>query len=153
MYNPILCNVIFVLCSAIFSVIAVVAAYQLKVMRMFVALGTLFSFDYLYTTTVALSAMVNLPAEFPLDGFDELVYKADAWMALICFILATIVAVDRKRPRVLAWISRLWIRRAQSQKISALVKMAEMQLSLSEQAWGPREGYSPESPESPDTDA
>ena len=44
MYNPILCNVIFVLCSAIFSVIAVVAAYQLKVMRMFVALGTLFSF-------------------------------------------------------------------------------------------------------------
>ena len=28
MYNPILCNVIFVLCSAIFSVIAVVAAYQ-----------------------------------------------------------------------------------------------------------------------------
>ncbi|MBB1579570.1 hypothetical protein HG426_001420 [Candidatus Saccharibacteria bacterium] len=133
------------LCSAIFSVIAVVAAYQLKVMRMFVALGTLFSFDYLYTTTVALSAMVNLPAEFPLDGFDELVYKADAWMALICFILATIVAVDRKRPRVLAWISRLWIRRAQTDRISALVKMA--QLSLTEQARGPREGYPPESPD------
>lgn len=144
MYNPILCNVIFVICSAIFSVIAVVAAYQLKVMRMFVALGTLFSFDYLYTTTVALSAMVNLPAEFPLDGFDELVYKADAWMALICFILATIVAVGRKRPRVLAWISRLWIRRAQSQKVSALVKISEARLSLPEQDWGPREGYSQE---------
>ena len=145
LYTPLHCNVILVLCRAIFSVIAVVAAYQLKVMRMFVALGTLFSFDYLYTTTVALSAMVNLPAEFPLDGFDELVYKADAWMALICFILATIVAVDRKRPRVLAWISRLWIRRAQTYRISALVKMA--QLSLTEQARGPREGYPPESPD------
>lgn len=48
---------------------------------------------------------------------------------------------------VLAWISRLWIRRAQSHRISALVKMAEMQLSLPEQAWGPREGYPQESPD------
>lgn len=153
MYSPVFCGTIFVLCSTIFSIIAVVAAYQLKVMRMFVALGTLFSFDYLYTTTVALAAMVSLPAEFPLDGFSALVYRADVWMALVCFSLAAIVAVAKKRSRIIAWISRLWIRRAQSQKISALVKMAETQLSLPDQAWEPREGYSPESPESPGTDA
>jgi hypothetical protein len=80
-------------------------------------------------------------------------YEAAAWAALAAYTVAAILAAAEYRLRVLAWISRLWIRRAQSQKISALVKMAEMQLSLSEQAWRPREGYSPESPESPDTDA
>lgn len=82
-------------------------------------------------------------------------YEAAAWAALAAYTVAAILAAAeyRLRLRVLAWISRLWIRRAQSQKISALVKMAETQLSLPEQAWESREGYSPESPESPDTDA
>ena len=75
-------------------------------------------------------------------------YEAAAWAALAAYTVAAILAAVEYRLRFLAWISRLWIRRAQSQKVSALVKMA--QLSLSEQAWGPREGYSPESP---DTDA
>ena len=72
-------------------------------------------------------------------------YEAAAWAALAAYTVAAILAAAEYRLRVLAWISRLWIRRAQSQKVSALVKMA--QLSLSEQAWGPREGYSPESPD------
>lgn len=80
-------------------------------------------------------------------------YEAAAWAALAAYTVAAILAAAEYRLRVLAWISRLWIRRAQSQKISALVKMAETQLSLPEQAWESREGYSPESPESPDTDA
>ena len=78
-------------------------------------------------------------------------YEAAAWAALAAYTVAAILAAAEYRLRVLAWISRLWIRRAQSQKISALVKMAETQLSLPEQAWESREGYSPESPESPDT--
>ena len=77
-------------------------------------------------------------------------YEAAAWAALAAYTVAAILAAAEYRLRVLAWISRLWIRRAQSQKISALVKMAETQLSLPEQAWESREGYSPESP---DTDA
>lgn len=80
-------------------------------------------------------------------------YEAAAWAALAAYTVAAILAAAEYRLMVLAWISRLWIRRAQSQKISALVKMAETQLSLPEQAWESREGYSPESPESPDTDA
>ena len=80
-------------------------------------------------------------------------YEAAAWAALAAYTVAAILAAAEYRLRVLAWISRLWIRRAQSQKISALVKMAETQLSLPEQAWESREGYSPESPERPDTDA
>ena len=80
-------------------------------------------------------------------------YEAAAWAALAAYTVAAILAAAEYMLRVLAWISRLWIRRAQSQKISALVKMAETQLSLPEQAWESREGYSPESPESPDTDA
>ena len=75
-------------------------------------------------------------------------YEAAAWAALAAYTVAAILAAVEYRLRFLAWISRLWIRRAQSQKVSALVKMA--QLSLSKQAWGPREGHSPESP---DTDA
>lgn len=77
-------------------------------------------------------------------------YEVAAWAALAAYTVAAILAAAEYRLRVLAWISRLWIRRAQSQKVSALVKMAETQLSLPEQAWGSREGYSPESP---DTDA
>lgn len=80
-------------------------------------------------------------------------YEAAAWAALAAYTVAAILAAAEYRLRVLAWISRLWIRQAQTQKVSVIIKMAETQLSLPEQAWGPREGYSPESPESPDTDA
>ena len=80
-------------------------------------------------------------------------YEAAAWAALAAYVVAVVLAVAEYRAKITAWISRLWIRRAQSQKVSALVKMAETQLSLPEQAWESREGYSPESPESPDTDA
>ena len=59
-------------------------------------------------------------------------YEAAAWAALAAYTVAAILAAVEYRLRFLAWISRLWIRRAQSQKVSALVKMA--QLSLSEQA-------------------
>lgn len=77
-------------------------------------------------------------------------YEAAAWAALAAYVVAVVLAVAEYRVKITAWISRLWIRRVQSQKVSALVKMAETQLSLPEQAWGSREGYSPESP---DTDA
>lgn len=77
-------------------------------------------------------------------------YEAAAWAALAAYVVAVVLAVAEYRAKITAWISRLWIRRAQSQKVSALVKMAETQLSLPEQAWESREGYSPESP---DTDA
>lgn len=77
-------------------------------------------------------------------------YEAAAWAALVAYTVAAILAAAEYSLRITDWISRLWIRRAQGQKVSALVKMAETQLSLPEQAWGPREGYSPESP---DTDA
>ena len=68
-------------------------------------------------------------------------YEAAGWAALAAYTVAAILAAAEYRLRVLAWISRLWIRRAQSQKASALVKMAETQLSLPEQARGPREGH------------
>lgn len=103
-------------------------------------LGVMFTVIYLYSATVRHDSV-----------YKE--YEAAAWAALAAYVVAVVLAVAEYRVKITAWISRLWIRRAQSQKISALVKMAEMQLSLSEQAWGPREGYSPESPESPDTDA
>lgn len=72
-------------------------------------------------------------------------YEAAAWAALIAYTTAAALAIAEYRVKITAWISRLWIRQAQGQKVSALVKMAETQLSLSEQAWGPREGYPPES--------
>ena len=102
-------------------------------------LGVMFTIIFLYSAATHGSVYKN--------------YEAAAWAALAAYTVAAILAAAEYRLRVLAWISRLWIRRAQSQKISALVKMAETQLSLPEQAWGSREGYSPESPESPDTDA
>ena len=101
-------------------------------------LGVMFTVIYLYSATVRHGSVYKN-------------YEAAAWAALVSYVVAAILAAAEYRLRVLAWISRLWIRRAQSQKISALVKMAETQLSLSEQAWGPREGYSPESPESPES--
>ena len=103
-------------------------------------LGVMFTVIYMYSATVRHDSV-----------YKE--YEAAAWAALAAYTVAAILAAAEYRLRVLAWISRLWIRRAQSQKISALVKMAETQLSLPEQAWESREGYSPESPESPDTDA
>jgi len=103
-------------------------------------LGVMFTVIYMYSATVRHDSV-----------YKE--YEAAAWAALAAYTVAAILAVAEYSLRITAWISRLWIRRAQTQKISALVKMAEMQLSLSEQARGPREGYSPESPESPDTDA
>lgn len=98
-------------------------------------LGVMFTVIYLYSATVRHDSV-----------YKE--YEAAAWAALAAYVVAVVLAVAEYRVKITAWISRLWIRRAQSQKVSALVKMA--QLSLSEQAWGPREGYSPESP---DTDA
>ena len=103
-------------------------------------LGVMFTVIYMYSATVRHDSV-----------YKE--YEAAAWAALAAYTVAAILAAAEYRLRVLAWISRLWIRRAQSQKISALVKMAETQLSLPEQAWESREGYSPESPESPDIDA
>ena len=102
-------------------------------------LGVMFTIVFLYSAATHGSVYKN--------------YEAAGWAALAAYIAAAVFAVKEYRSKITAWISRLWIRRAQTQKISALVKMAEMQLSLSEQARGPREGYSPESPESPDTDA
>jgi len=103
-------------------------------------LGVMFTIVYIYSVAAHQDSVYRIP-------------RAAAGAARAAYTVAAILTAAEYRLRVLAWISRLWIRRAQSQKISALVKMAEMQLSLSEQAWGPREGYSPESPESPDTDA
>lgn len=68
-------------------------------------------------------------------------YEVAAWAALAAYTVAAVLAAAEYRLRVLAWISRLWIRRTQAQKVSAIIKMAETQLSLPEQAWGPREGY------------
>lgn len=72
-------------------------------------------------------------------------YEVAAWAALAAYTVAAALAVAEYRAKIIAWISRLWIRRAQTDRISALVKMA--QLSLTEQARGPREGYPPESPD------
>ena len=79
--------------------------------------------------------------------------EAAAWAALAAYTVAAILAAAEYGLRIAAWTSRLWIRQAQTQKVSAIIKMAETQLSLPDQAWGPREGHSPESPESPGTDA
>lgn len=70
-------------------------------------------------------------------------YEVAGWAALIAYTTAAALAVAEYRVKITAWISRLWIRQDRGQKVSALVKMA--QLSLPEQAWGPREGYPPES--------
>ena len=101
-------------------------------------LGVMFTVIYMYSATVRHDSV-----------YKE--YEAAAWAALAAYTVAAALAVAEYRAKIIAWISRLWIRRAQTDRISALVKMA--QLSLTEQARGPREGYSPESPESPDTDA
>ena len=100
-------------------------------------LGVIFTVIYLYSATVRHDSV-----------YKE--YEAAAWATLAAYVVAVVLAVAEYKVKITAWISRLWIRRAQSQKVSALVKMAETQLSLPEQAWGPREGYSQESP---DTDA
>ena len=102
-------------------------------------LGVMFTIVFLYSAATHGSVYKN--------------YEAAGWAALAAYIAAAVFAVKEYRSKITAWISRLWIRRAQSQKISALVKMAETELSLPDRAWGPREGYSPESPESPGTDA
>lgn len=73
-------------------------------------------------------------------------YEVAGWAALIAYTTAAALAVAEYRVKITAWISRLWIRRTQTQN-SAIIKMAEARLSLPEQAWGPREGYSPESPD------
>lgn len=95
-------------------------------------LGVMFTVIYLYSATVRHDSV-----------YKE--YEAAAWAALAAYVVAVVLAVAEYSVKITAWISRLWIRRAQSQKVSALVKMA--QLSLSKQAWGPREGHSPESPD------
>ena len=95
-------------------------------------LGVMFTVIYMYSATVRHDSV-----------YKE--YEAAAWAALAAYTVAAILAAAEYRLRVLAWISRLWIRRAQTYRISALVKMA--QLSLTEQARGPREGYPPESPD------
>ena len=68
-------------------------------------------------------------------------YEAAAWAALAAYTVAAILAAAEYSLRITAWISRLWIRRAQTQKISALVKISEARLNLPEQARGPREGH------------
>lgn len=100
-----------------------------------------------------LGVMFTIVYIYSVAAHQDSVYRnheAAAWAALAAYTVAAILAAAEYSLRITAWISRLWIRRAQGQKVSALVKMAETQLSLPEQAWGPREGYSPESP---DTDA
>ena len=103
--------------------------------------------------TSLLGVMFTIVYIYSVAAHQDSVYRnheAAAWAALAAYTVAAILTAAEYRLRVLAWISRLWIRRAQTQKISALVKISEARLNLSEQAWGPREGYSPESP---DTDA
>ena len=70
-------------------------------------------------------------------------YEVAGWAALIAYTTAAALAVAEYRVKITAWISRLWIRRTQTQN-SAIIKMAEARLSLPEQAWGPCEGYPPE---------
>ena len=70
-------------------------------------------------------------------------YEVAGWAALIAYTTAAALAVAEYRVKITAWISRLWIRRTQTQN-SAIIKRAEARLSLPEQAWGPREGYPPE---------
>ena len=86
-------------------------------------LGVMFTVIYLYSATVRHDSV-----------YKE--YEAAAWAALAAYVVAVVLAVAEYSVKITAWISRLWIRRAQSQKVSALVKMA--QLSLSKQAWGPK---------------
>lgn len=103
--------------------------------------------------TSLLGVMFTIVYIYSVAAHQDSVYRnheAAAWAALAAYTVAAILAVAEYSLRITAWISRLWIRRAQTQKISALVKISEARLNLSEQAWGPREGYSPESP---DTDA
>ena len=90
-------------------------------------LGVMFTIIFLYSATVRHDSV-----------YKE--YEA-AWAALAAYVVAAILAVAEYSLRITAWISRLWIRRAQTQKISALVKISEARLNLPEQAWGPREGY------------
>ena len=97
-------------------------------------LGVIFTIVYTYSAAIH------------QDGVYES-YEIAAWAALVSYVVAAILAVAEYSLRITAWISRLWIRRAQTQKISALVKISEARLNLPEQAWGPREGYSPESPD------
>ena len=98
--------------------------------------------------TSLLGVMFTIVYIYSVAAHQDSVYRnheAAAWAALAAYTVAAILAAAEYRLRVLAWISRLWIRRAQTDRISALVKMA--QLSLTEQARGPREGYPPESPD------
>lgn len=100
-----------------------------------------------------LGVMFTIVYIYSVAAHQDSVYRnheAAAWAALIAYTTAAALAVAEYRVKITAWISRLRIRQAQAQKVSAIIKMAETQLSLPEQAWGPREGYSPESP---DTDA
>lgn len=98
--------------------------------------------------TSLLGVMFTIVYIYSVAAHQDSVYRnheAAAWAALAAYTVAAILTAAEYRLRVLAWISRLWIRRAQTYRISALVKMA--QLSLTEQARGPREGYPPESPD------
>lgn len=95
-------------------------------------LGVMFTVTYLYSATVRHDSV-----------YKE--YEATALAALAAYAVAAALAVAEYRAKIIAWISRLWIRRSQGQKVSASIKVAETRLDLSEQAWGPREGYSPES--------
>lgn len=91
-------------------------------------LGVMFTVIYMYSATVRHDSV-----------YKE--YEAAAWAALAAYTVAAILAVAEYSLRITAWISRLWIRRAQTQKISALVKISEARLNLPEQARGPREGH------------
>ena len=91
-------------------------------------LGVMFTVIYLYSATVRHDSV-----------YKE--YEASALAALAAYAVAAAFAVAEYRAKIIAWISRLWIRRAQTQKISALVKISEARLNLPEQARGPREGH------------
>lgn len=91
-----------------------------------------------------LGVMFTIVYIYSVAAHQDSVYRnheAAAWAALAAYTVAAILAVAEYRVKITAWISRLWIRRAQTQKISALVKISEARLNLPEQAWGPREGY------------
>lgn len=91
-------------------------------------LGVIFTIVYTYSAAIH------------QDGVYES-YEIAAWAALVAYTVAAILAAAEYRLRIVAWTSRLWVRRAHTQKIS------EARLDLPEQAWGPREGYPPESPD------
>lgn len=100
--------------------------------------------------TSLLGVMFTIVYIYSVAAHQDSVYRnheAAAWAALAAYAAAAVLAVAEYKARSTVWISKLWTRQAQERKDYDPVKIAESRLSLPEQAWGPREGYSPESPD------